>query len=157
MRLLTPVLVALWFSFGVGTVDAGGFRFDPSRCPTGDWLPNPSVPQIATDTLCEFLAALDRGDVHAAYALFSPDFASDQSPDDFRMQIEELQRTREYASSEPPERYLVNVRSLNVRPQGAVYVFSVQVFGGSRGYQEDIYISVHQTQANVVGLRIGPG
>jgi hypothetical protein len=157
MRSLTAVLVALWFSCVAGGVDAGGFTFDPNRCPTGNWLPSPSIPQIATDTLCKFLVALDRGDVPAAFALFSTDFASEQSPHDFSLQLEQLQGRGEYTSPDPPERSIVNVRSLAERPQGGVYVFSIQVFGGSRGYQEDVYIRVDQGQAKVVGLRIGPG
>jgi hypothetical protein len=102
------------------------------------------VPQIATDTLCKFLLALDSGDVHAAYALVSTEFASGQSIDEFNGQLE-------HTSGQPAERYVMDVRS-----PGGVYVFSIQVFGGSRGYQEDVYIGVNQDIAKVVGLRIGP-
>jgi hypothetical protein len=151
MRQLTAVLVTLWFLYAAGDADAGGFAFNPNRCPTGQWLPGPSVPQVATDTLCRFLQALDRGDVPAAYALVSSDFASGQSPDEFRRQLDELQHRGEYASNAPPERYVMNVRS-----EDGAYVFFIQVFGGSRGYQEDIYIRVNQGEAKVVGLRIGP-
>jgi hypothetical protein len=151
MRTLAAVLVSLWFLCGAGNANAGGFILDPSRCPNGNWFPGPPVPQAATDTLCKFLLALDKRDVSAAYALLSADFASRQSPDEFRRQLDELQKREEFTSGGPPERFVINVRS-----DGGVYVFSIEVFGGSRGYQENVYVSLKQGDAKVVGLRIGP-
>jgi hypothetical protein len=131
---------------GGSELTAGGFLLDPQNCPTGNWLPEPDIPQTVTDTLCDFLLALDDGEESAAYKLLSKGFSSRMSFKEFKGAFSDLQQSGSYYSREPPERYVMNVSK-----RGDAYRFSIQVFGGSRGYEEDILIREDQ----IVGLRIG--
>jgi hypothetical protein len=148
MRKLCAAVLTFVLVVCLGHANAGGFPFDATHCPKGDWFPEVRIPQTVTNTLCKFFLARDSGNMRGAYVLLSPEFRASQSMDDFTKTFWDKARDE---TEEPPQRYVSNVE---IRKD--LYRLTFQVLGGSRGSQEDVYVKLDADSAKIAGLRIGP-
>jgi hypothetical protein len=104
LLLLTAGCVYLF----AGPALAGGFPFDPNRCPTDtNWLPmvERSIPPAVTETLCNFLRAQDSNDTHAAGGLVSPNLATNGYD---KFASAQLSTKSRIGASRPPQRFVLD-------------------------------------------------
>jgi hypothetical protein len=149
MRKLSVAALMLWCAMCFGEAKAGGFLLEPRHCPLGsDWFPGPPIPQTVTQTLCDFLFALDAGDLEGAYRLLSPEFRSSLPFVQFGLTVSKI---RQREGGRPAERFVSDIRIIQ-----NVYVFSLQVYGEGGGYGQDIYLRQDSDIARITGLRVGP-
>ncbi len=156
MRRICVIEAAIAASLAISNAQAGGFDFDPARCPTGHYFPGPSIPQEATDVLCGFLLAVDQGRPTEAYRLVSPEYRSSETLDQFIKTSTDIRQRGGASGDRAPTRSLLNVRQER-DILGSIYRFTLQVYYAKSMFTEDIYVRATPGGAEIAGLRLGPG
>jgi len=133
----------------------GGFPFDPTHCPKRGWVPNEEVSPIATPAVCNFVAALDRGDYATAYALTGPEFKYFNSLERFIEYSNRMRLQTGQVIGEPPER-VITEESLVIQDPVPVFRFTLQVLYPNMSLRVDLYVREERGISQISGFQIGP-
>jgi hypothetical protein len=102
--------------------------------------------------VCAFFAAVDRGDNNAAEGLLSPQLRNEQTLSKLTRYTDKIKSRTGQREGQPPQRYFTDV----FRETPSTYRLSVVSEYPNILLRQDIFIEDNGTNAQIVGLRVGP-